>query len=138
VNGDSIHVDLADWPSPSTLVINGRPDIAVKTRSNSIGAIELTVCHELNSSNAAARKQLKYCNLKSHTNQPVKVFTVEVTTLGFTNESKILQVAKFIDNNCLELPQHVRQRLSHAALRSSFFIYCRRDKDWPNLEPMVV
>jgi hypothetical protein len=40
VHGDSIHVDLADWPSPATLIANGRPDIAIKTKSNSICAIE--------------------------------------------------------------------------------------------------
>ena len=69
---------------------NFRPDIAV-LMNNIIIILELTVCHEINLTKSKQYKVSKYSNISSSltaavTNCSVKVFNVEVSTLGFISD----------------------------------------------------
>jgi hypothetical protein len=70
-------------------LFNGvRPDLAI-VDSTKIDVLELTVCHETNLKSSRNFKLNKYANISSARSSlirelPVRVFTIEVSTLGFT------------------------------------------------------
>ena len=71
----------------SDLFIGSRPDLAI-VNSTKILICELTVCHETNLESSRQFKLNKYSNISSAKsslvkNHLVKVFTIEVTSLGF-------------------------------------------------------
>jgi len=111
----------------SDLFTSIRPDIAIKTRSKVI-VLELTICHETNLNSSREYKLDKYKNISHHRNElirnlPVKVYTCEITTLGF------LQLAEGSMKDCnLSPPDNVwLRKLSSAAIMASFDIYLNRN-----------
>ena len=76
--------------SLNDLFQNYRPDIAM-IMNNVIIILELTVCHKINLTKAKQYKAAKYSNISSNltatvSNYGVKVFTYEVSTLGFISD----------------------------------------------------
>jgi hypothetical protein len=133
---NSLAIDLPGWPSPSLYFDKHWPDVVLKLEpGNEIVAIELTVCHELNIENAKQRKREKYSNLRTRANQRVKLFTVEITVLGLYSVDQLLKIQAYISPlRSKKITDQVLSRLAGSAMRTSFFIYCRRDKDWPQPE----
>src|SRR6267154_760871 len=71
----------------SDLFVGCRPDLAI-VNYNRTAVCELTVCHESNLRASRDYKINKYANLASNRSSlvselPVKVYTIEVSTLGF-------------------------------------------------------
>ena len=102
-------------------------DIAV-LMNNIIIILELTVCHEINLTKSKQYKVSKYSNISSSltaavTNCSVKVFTVEVSTLGFISD--ISDFCKVCLLN--KLPTSVKTSIVNAAVSNSYYIYCNRN-----------
>jgi len=87
-NSYSLYADLpnSDYPSTDSLFDRFRPDIVISNHQGKLFVIELTVCHETNLINSRNYKLNKYRNLitdcKINTDE-IKIFTIEVSTLGF-------------------------------------------------------
>ena len=93
-----LHADLTncDCLSIYDLFDNFRLDIAICSQKE-IVILELTVCHETNLLKSRSYKVNKYCNIsdyrKTHVlNRTGKVFTCEVSTLGFISDTSSRQV----------------------------------------------
>jgi hypothetical protein len=132
-----LYLDLPGWPSPSILFSDLRPDITIELPGGENIVIELSVCHEMNLVAAQKFKQQKYSKLQTFDNRSVKVFTIEVTVLGFYKLKNLQFIQKYIFQQSKTISPLICRRLTHAALRTSFFIYCRRNKTWPTPELLL-
>ena len=113
-----------------------RPDLILADDSE-ILVLELTVCHETNLQSSKTFKQNKYQNIAnfrrdSWRKAPVKLFTLEISILGFISDSD-----KFTASACLpNLPSSLKYKLIHTVLNSSFDIYSNRND--PKFELNVI
>ena len=114
----------------STLFRSLRPDVVLIYRSE-VYVIELTVPYETNCLIAKRRKEERYRNLKEELRincDSFDVITLEVTTLGFVskNVAKFRRLLKYLKAN----DNRIIAKCMEVALRATFFIYCRRNKQW--------
>ena len=114
----------------STLFRSLRPDVVLIYRSE-VYVIELTVPYETNCLIAKRRKEERYRNLKEELMincDSFDVITLEVTTLGFVskNVAKFRRLLKYLKVN----DNRIVAKCMEVALRATFFIYCRRNKQW--------
>jgi uncharacterized Zn-finger protein len=130
--GTKIYADLpgSNLPHPSQLFASQIPDIVI-VKQGKISVIELTVPFETNSSKARTFKANKYKDLRSQLLNPCEDFRlipVEVTTLGFftKNDYEFKETMRDV-GICVE---RLTYKMSEVAIRSTFYIYCRRNKTW--------
>ena len=94
-----------------------RPDVVILTDSE-MTVLELTACHEMNMLRSRQYKLNKYCNIVNSVKislESIKVFTIEVSTLGFVSDiSRFLSVAKLP-----KMPKTLLECLSSTALTYS-------------------
>ena len=104
-----------------------RPDLLL-VDGNTIGVLELTVCHETNLANSKLYKLNKYKNL-SQSLQPnfskceIRIFTIEVSTLGFVSDCKHFQSAMALP----PLTRNVHNAIINSVLNDSYNIYRLRN-----------
>ena len=96
-----------------------------------ITIVELTCPFETNIDNAHAYKQEKYKNLRNELITPVKKFNLiclEISSLGFVGQAHT-EFIIFVESLKLE-GMHIIKKCQEVAIRTSFYIYCRRNKTW--------
>ena len=136
--GDKLYVDLPGYHDPNEIFNSIRPDISV-LHNNKLFILELTCCYEKNFEASKMYKLQKYTNAALHVknNIPTEVCTIEISSLGFVNDSSVNKFCK-----CLNIPalsQYNIRRLGEISLRCSYFIFCCRHKPWPSdvTDPVV-
>ena len=92
-------------------------------------ALELTICHESNMVNSKEYKLNKYQNLRANlinafSQYSVKLFTVEVSTLGFISNVNDFTKAVAISN----LPFSAKSLITGKVVTSSREIYLARNQ----------
>ena len=132
--------DLPGFNSPS--IVTGdeyRPDMLLIASDNTLyvnNVIELTVGHESNLSNNSKRKKLKYSNLVKELKDDYRSVTfvnISMSCLGvFANES--ISLLKMLDKIGFEKKHQdfCVKRMTTIAIRTTYFIFCRRNKEWEN------
>ncbi len=141
VNNSKLFVDLPEYRSPS--IITGdkyRPDMLLVTSDNTLYVAELTVGHESNLQNNSIRKKQKYSELvrelKDHYKSVIFV-NISMSCLGvFANES--ISLLTMLDKLGLDKKQQdfSLKRMTTIAIRTTYFIFCCRNKEWNNPELM--
>ena len=123
----TLYVDLPNNNSISSLFDSLRPDLAIMSPKK-ITVLELTVCHETNFSPAKLRKIDKYKNLHhylnpSFSNYVIKIFTLEVSVLGFISDP-----TPFLDDLKMKtIPPSILKNITLSAIEHSKNIYYNRD-----------
>ena len=122
-------MDLPGFYNPSELFVSDRPDIAFVV-NGIVYVLELTCCHELNFDASKNYKREKYKNLMlvSNSNYNVKLFAIEISSIGFVQSRGLLALCKDIK---IDLSDATIQKLGEMSLRCSFFVFCNRRKPWP-------
>ena len=116
----------ATGPQEHSLLHRARPDVVIEIRDEII-VIELTCPFELN-----ARKSREYKKeIQGELLTPKSRFSLillEVTSLGFVTENVKLfrNLLKTIEIN----ETYMIGKMQEVAIRSSYYIYCRRNKVW--------
>ena len=147
-----VYVDIDGYVNPATLfkkrdqaiITNmddnlrhrARPDIVLKN-NNQITAIELTCPYETNREKSRKFKKRWYKNLKNELITSTSIFKLillEIISLGFT-----INYVKRLINFMLKLNlgyERIIYKCQEVAIRTSFFIYCRRGycRQWLNSE----
>ena len=133
--GSTLYVDLPDFLSPC--IITGdtfRPDILLVTKDKKLFVLELTVGFETNLNINSQRKKDKYQELLQALNSQfssVKFVNLSVSCLGIFGRS----ADSFIDM-CKELEidksylRFIIRKTSNINIRSTYFIFCHRNKPW--------
>ena len=109
-----------------------RPDIANEIKDK-LTVIELTCPYNTNTAKSRECKETIHKEIKSELLAPPSNFQLiflEVTSLGFVTRN-IKTFLKSININ----ERYVIEKLQEVAIRCSYLIYCRRNKNWnePNL-----
>ena len=143
VERSKLYVDLPGFISPS--VITGdqlRPDLLLAIENKVLYILELTVGFETNLKTNSVRKHEKYLPLiadqKKKYNQ-VKFINVSVSSLGVFAESTkslfdMLQDLKYDEQHI----KYVKKKIIAICIRTFYYIFCKRNKDWNNPELLEI
>ena len=138
-----VHADLERCSSPS--VITGddlRPDIVV-IKGKLLYILELTVGFETNISKNAERKEQKYSDLienlqrSGEKNKYEKVLFVNLLlgTLGIIGkESHNLKTMLQELGLSKSEEDYIVKKLINVCIRCTYFLFCKKDSDWPEAE----
>ena len=139
VSDSSLYVDLPGYKSPSIITGDSyRPDLLLSTSSDCLYIVELTVGFESNLSKNVERKKIKYLELireqRKHYNS-VKFVNLSISSLGVfakecTNFIAMLNDLGFEKNH----QNYCVKRMTTIAIRSTYYIFCCRNKEWTNPE----
>ena len=137
VEGSSMYADIPGFPSPSiTTGHDLRPDLLLHTKDNCLYILELTIGFETNLNNNAERKHLKYSQLVSDLRSQYKSVTfvnLTMSSLGIYANS-CLSFLEMCDS--LSIDNHHKRflisKLSTISIRTTYYIFCCRNKPWNN------
>ena len=133
----SLYADLSGFLSPS--IITGdifRPDLLLLTTNNQLFILELTVGFETNLDVNAKRKREKYLPLTRHLQSSFKnvhFVNLSISSVGIFG----LSCSSFIDMcNALDVDEKhlhcLMSKLFNTIIRTTYYIFCRRNKTWTN------
>ena len=119
-----------------------RPDMIVIDKSNRMYIIELTVGHESNAEPNAKRKAEEYSQLLHdevlcRTYKSIEFINLVMTTGGvFSKDTRsffTMQNTLKIDSSLIK---YTAVKVTCICIRTSYYIFCMRDKDWSSPELM--
>ena len=129
IRSAKLYVDLPGYLSPC-IIAGGklRPDILFSTADNVLYIIELTVGFETNLNINASRRKLKYCPLLVDLDKAydrIELVNLCISSLGiFGNSSdSFLQM-------CNDIGYFIVTKLSTIMTRTTYYIFCMRNKAW--------
>ena len=141
LNYSNLYVDLPGYLSPS--VITGdtlRPDLVLTIENKCIYILELTIGFESNLQTNATRKREKYqdlINKQLNYYEEAKFVNISISSLGVFSETSLDLVEMLKD---LEMDMHCRKylvrKIINTCIRSTYYIFCKRNKEWDNPELM--
>ena len=112
-----------------------RHDTAIQER-NKTAIIELTCPFETDLEKSCDYKKTRYKNLQSALPSPhthLNLILKEISSSGFTGSTKSFE--QFLKSKDLDIKRIIR-KCQETVLTASHFIYCRRNKTWP--EPDLI
>ena len=139
IRNSSLYVDLAGYKSPS--IITGetyRPDLLLSVSNECLYIVELTVGYESNLYNNVKRKQSKYSELIREQNEKfksVKFVNLSISSLGvFANECSTF--IEMLHDLGIEYnhEKYIIRRMTTIAIRTTYYIFCCRNKEWSSPE----
>ena len=134
-----MYVDLPGFISPSVITGNElRPDLLLTIENKILYILELTVGFETNLKTNSDRKHEKYLTLitdQENVYDEVKFVNVSISSLGVFGESTntlfdMLHDLKYDEQRI----KYVKKKIIATCIRTSYYIFCRRNKDWNNPE----
>ena len=131
-----LYADLTDYLS-STMITGEklRPDMVICNNSGKWYVLELTCCYETNISKSISRKAQKYDQLIKDlsTTRDIVFINLVISSVGtIAKESKsLIDMLEKIGLNDNEINVTLK-KLINITIRSTYFIFCKRDSEWPN------
>ena len=129
-----MYADIPGFLSPS--VITGedhRPDVVIK-HENDLWILELTVGFETNIKKNFDRKK-RYSNLiieLAHSYRKVNYVNLSMGAVGVIGkESDILNLLRHFKLSVSDISYHVG-KIMNICVRTTYYIFCRRNCDWLN------
>ena len=131
-----MYADLQGFLSPC--IVTGdhlRPDMLIAIGSATIYIIDLTVEFETDINLTAERKKDKYMQLTrdlSSKYRSVKFINLSISSLGIFGKSCNAFIAMCYDLNIDKQQLNYALRKITSIIRSSYYIFCMRNKLWTN------
>ena len=131
----SLYADLPTFLSPSFITGSAfRPDLLIITKENVLYILELTIGFETNIQINSERKASKYHHLQQTllpNYKQIKFINLSMGALGTIGSSSesfsdLLKSLGF--NN--KVQKHILSNLINITIRSTYFIFCCRNKPW--------
>ncbi|CAB4037035.1 Hypothetical predicted protein [Paramuricea clavata] len=143
VNGSALYAEVPGFKSPS--IITGdtyRPDLLLSLSNGSLYVVELTVGYETNLENNVNRKKAKYKELVKQLDEnfnEVNFINLSMSSLGiFAQEcSTFLEMLKNVGLDKNYQTYCVRKMMT-IAIRSTHYIFCRRNKEWESPDLLTI
>ena len=112
------------------------------TTDNCLYILELTVGYETNLRNNIERKRSKYAVLikdQMKHFKTVKFVNLSVSALGVFDQESLAFIEMLkelnVDNNH---QKYILRKVINIAIRSTYYIFCCRDKEWSNPDLMII
>ena len=134
-----LYADVSNFSSPS--IITGeemRPDLLIILDRSKMFVVELTIGFESNIAKKEVRKRNKYKNLtqslKSSYDQ-VKYINLSLGACGIIGKGSksffdLLEELKIPDNE----KHFLTKRIINISIRTTYYVFCMRNKEWSNPE----
>ena len=130
-------VDLPGFENPS--IITGdeqRPDLLLSSQNNDLYIIELTVGFESNLTNNVNRKHTKYKDLVREQEKDfrkVKFINFSISSLGIFDK-ECHTFLKMLNDLGLDKKRqnYYLRNIINIAIRTTYYIFCCRNKNWTN------
>ena len=139
VSGSCLYVDLPGYKSPS--IITGdcyRPDLLLSTSSGCLYIMELTVGFESNLEKNVQRKKAKYSELireQSEHSENVRFINISISSLGVFAKECLTFMDMLNDLGFDKKHQkYCFKRMTTIAIRTTYYIFCCRNKEWSKPE----
>ena len=139
IKNASLYADLPSFPSPSSITGDSlRPDLVLVLNNTTVYLLELTVGFESNIKVNSERKAAKYHPLLTnllteYTN--INFVNLSMSALGIYGMSSDTFLRMLRDLNFNQnLTHQIIMKASNIAIRCTYYIYCRRNKQWLNPE----
>ena len=131
-----LYVDVPGYNNPSVLTGDKlRPDMLITLQNKCICILELTIGYESNLKNNATRKRERYEDVikEQQKHEKVKFVNISICSLGVFSESSLgliemLEDLKF-DEKCRK---YFVSKIINIGIRSSYYIFFMRNKEWDN------
>ena len=130
--GQQTFIDIESYPNPS--VITGdeqRPDFAI-VKSDNLLLLELTVGFETN-----IKKNFdRYQQLLAELSNKCKVYCVNLSlgAIGTIGKDSLIMTAMKKFDLCKETLSFTMNRTINVCIRTTYYIFCMRNKKWKNPE----
>ena len=143
MNGSALYADVPGFKSPS--IITGdtyRPDLLLSLSNGSLYVVELTVGYETNLENNVKRKKAKYRELVRQLDEnfnEVNFVNLSMSSLGiFAQEcSTFLEMLENVGLDKNYRTFCVRKMMT-IAIRSTYYIFCCRNKEWESPDLLTI
>ena len=143
VQNSTLYADIPGFVNPS--VITGdrlRPDLLLVTENRCLYILELTIGYESNLQVNANRKRQKYLDLIKEQEadyDKVKFVNLSLSTLGVFSRSSenfdgMLRSLKCDAKFC----KYIKKKIVNMCIRTSYYIFCKRNKVWDNPKLMSI
>ena len=130
-------VDIAGYPNPSIIAGNEqRPEFAV-IKSDNLLSLELAVGFETNIKKNFDRKTKRYQQLLAKLSNKYKVYYVNLSlgAIGIIGKDSLIMTAMGNFDLSKETLNFIVNRTAiHVCIRTTYYIYCMRNKEWENSE----
>ena len=141
VHYNNLYVDLPGFHNPS--IITGdeyRPDLLLKTKDDCLYILELSVGFETILRNNIKRKQEKYRDIITEQERyfkTIKFINLSISALGvFDKESSaFLKVLNRLDVSENQTKYCIK-KIINTFIRSTYYLFCCRNKEWTNPDLM--
>ena len=137
LNQCTFYVDLPQYLSPSLVTGDDlRPDMLISTPSNTLYVLELSVGFETNLDNNADRKFSKYRYLLNDLTSKyrhVEFVNLSIGSLGIFGQScdSFIQMCSDLTIEKAHT-NYIITKLSTIIIRTTYYIFCMRNKPWTN------
>ena len=135
IQGVKVYCDINDSEFQNPSIITGdneRPDLVV-VKDKKCYVLELTVGFETNIRKNSERKQKKYANLITRLQKDFEIQYVDLSMgcIGVIGEES-KRIKTMFDNLGLEKEEsaYLVKKMINVCLRSTYYIFCQRNKEW--------
>jgi hypothetical protein len=137
----NLYADLPGYISPAVLTGNElRPDLLITLENKCIYILELTVGFESNLLINATRKRQKYEELINEQHkyyEKVKFVNLSISSLGVFSHSSLSFIEMLKDLNFDDkCRKYFVRKIINTCIRSSYYVFCKRNKEWDNPQLM--
>ena len=142
VRDSVIYADLPGFINPSAITGDTLPpDLLLALPHKCLYILELTVEFETNIRKNSHRKHRKYNDVirqHEHLFSEVKYITLSVSALGIFDQlsQSFLDMLKDLNYNP-STRNYLIRKITNIAIRTTYYIFCRRDKDWESPSLML-
>ena len=133
-----LFVDLPGFQSPPIITGYGyRPDLLLSTPNNILYMVELKVGYESNLANNTKHKKEKYKDLIIKLDEnfvSVKFVNLSITSLGVFDKECDTTFIEIMNDLGLDdqHQQYCFRKIISIAIRTTYYIFCCRNKEWTN------
>ena len=144
VQNSRLFVDLPGFINPSVLSGDSlRPDILLVIENKCLYILELTVGYESNLQINTNRKRQKYLDLikEQQTCFPtVKFINLSLSTLGVFSRSSVEDLDEMLRSLKFDAQynKYIKKKIVNICIRTSYYIFCRRNKEWNSPELLTI
>ena len=129
-------VDIKDYPNPS--IITGgdqRPDVAI-VKSYNLLLLELDVGFETNIKKKFDREAKRFQQLAAELSNKYKVYCVNLSlgAIGIIGKDSLIMTAMGNFDLSKETLNFIVNRTINVCIRTTYYIFCMRNKEWEKPE----
>ena len=129
-------LDVEVYPNPSIITDNEQqPDFAI-VKGDNLLLLELTVGFETNIKKSFDRKMKRYQQLLAELSNKYKVYYVNLSlgAIGTIGKDSLIMTALKVFDLSKETLNFIVNRTINVYIRTIYYIFCMRNKEWENPE----